>query len=62
MKGVLFEYLNQHLQTARERYEALLEAPEKIEEALQDGAAKARRYSQPFMKEIRSSTGIRPLG
>jgi tryptophanyl-tRNA synthetase len=62
MKGVLFEYLNEHLKTARERYEALMQAPEKIEEALQEGAAKARAYSTPFMKEIRTSIGIRPLG
>jgi tryptophanyl-tRNA synthetase len=62
MKGVLFEYLNEHLKTARERYEALMEAPEKIEEALMEGAAKAREYSTPFMKDIRASIGIRPLG
>ena len=62
MKGVLFEYLNEHLKAARERYVALMEAPEKIEEALQEGAAKAREYSSPFMKEIRASIGIRPLG
>jgi tryptophanyl-tRNA synthetase len=62
MKGVLFEYLNEHLKTARERYEALMQAPEKIEESLQEGAAKARKYSTPFMKEIRASIGIRPLG
>ena len=62
MKSVLFEYLNEHLKTARERYEALLEAPRKIEEILQDGAAKAREYSAPLMKEVRSSIGIRPLG
>jgi tryptophanyl-tRNA synthetase len=62
MKGVLFEYLNEHLKTARERYEALMQAPEKIEESLQEGAAKAREYSTPFMKEIRASIGIRPLG
>ncbi len=62
MKGVLFEYLNDHLKDARERYDALLQAPEKIEAALQDGAVKARDYSRPFMQEIRASIGIRPLG
>jgi tryptophanyl-tRNA synthetase len=61
MKNVLFEYLNEHLKAARERYDALLEAPDKIEEALREGAAKAREVSVPFMKEVRNSVGIRPL-
>jgi tryptophanyl-tRNA synthetase len=61
MKTMLFDYLNEHLKAARERYEALMEAPDKIEDALQEGAAKARAYSVPFMKRIRESVGIRPL-
>jgi tryptophanyl-tRNA synthetase len=61
MKQFLFEYLNNHLMAARERYEALLEAPEKIEEALQEGAQRARDYSVPFMQKIRASVGIRSL-
>ena len=62
MKGVLFEYLNDHLMTARERYFALLESPRLIEETLQEGAAKARNYSAPLMQKVRASVGIRPLG
>jgi tryptophanyl-tRNA synthetase len=62
MKGVLFEYLNEHLKAARERYDALLEAPDKIEEALQEGAVKAREFSVPLMRKIRESVGIRRLG
>ncbi|MDD5036595.1 MAG: tryptophan--tRNA ligase [Methylococcaceae bacterium] len=61
MKQFLFEYLNDHLMTARERYEALIQSPDKIEEALQEGAAKARECSVPFMKKIRNSVGIRSL-
>lgn len=61
MKQVLFEYLNDHLATARERYEALMESPEKIEGILQEGAEKARSYSVPFMAKIRESVGIRSL-
>ena len=61
MKQCLFEYLNDHLMTARERYEALIQSPDKIEEALQEGAEKARSYSVPFMKQIRASVGIRGL-
>ncbi|CAL1240062.1 tryptophan--tRNA ligase [Candidatus Methylocalor cossyra] len=61
MKNILFEYLNNHFRAARERYYALLESPEKIEAVLQEGAARAREHSVPFMKKIRSSVGIRPL-
>jgi tryptophanyl-tRNA synthetase len=61
MKNVLFEYLNEHLKAARERFDALMESPDKIEEALQEGAAKARAYSGPLMKKVRESVGIRPL-
>lgn len=62
MKQFLFEYLNDHLAVARERYEALLQSPDKIEAVLQEGANKARVYSVPFMKRIRASVGIRGLG
>ncbi|HWP01304.1 MAG TPA: tryptophan--tRNA ligase [Methylococcus sp.] len=62
MKNLLFEYLNDHLKVARERYEALLQAPERIEEELQAGAAKARAQAVPFLRRIRESVGIRPLG
>ncbi|MBS1212877.1 MAG: tryptophanyl-tRNA synthetase [Proteobacteria bacterium] len=61
MKQFLFEYLNNHLVSARERYDALMQSPEKIEEALQDGAQRARQHSLPFMKQIRESIGIRSL-
>ncbi|QSA95640.1 tryptophan--tRNA ligase [Methylococcus sp. EFPC2] len=61
MKQFLFEYLNDHLTAARERYDALLQSPDKIEEALQDGARKAREFSAPFVKQLRASVGIRGL-
>jgi len=61
MKQFLFEHLNEHLHGARERYDALIQTPEKIEDILQAGAEKARRYSQPFMQKIRAATGIRKL-
>ena len=62
MKGVLFEYLNDHLKEARARYDALMESPEAIETLLSTGAEKARAFSAPLMKEVRHSIGIRPLG
>ncbi len=58
MKGVLFEHINEHITPARERYEALLQAPEHIEAQLQEGALKARAVSVPFMKELRKAVGI----
>ena len=61
MKNFLFEYLNEHFKAARERYDALMDSPDRIEEALREGAAKAREYSVPFMKRLRASMGIRPL-
>ena len=58
MKKVLFEKINEEITPARERYQALMEAPEHIEEQLQEGAAKAREISKPFMQSIREAVGI----
>jgi len=58
MKQVLFEHINDHITPARERYEALLQAPEHIEEQLQEGAVKARTISVPFIRELRKAVGI----
>ena len=58
MKKVLFEKINQEIAPARERYQALMETPEHIEEQLQEGAKKARAISTPFMQKIRQSVGI----
>jgi tryptophanyl-tRNA synthetase len=62
MKKHLFEYINTKIAPARERYEALLEAPDHIEKELQDGAIKAREISAPFLKELRKAVGIQPIG
>jgi tryptophanyl-tRNA synthetase len=61
MKQLLFEYLNAHFREARMRYEALLQSPQEIERKLQEGAAKAREYAVPFMRQIRRAVGIAPL-
>lgn len=58
MKHILFEYINDHIAPARERYEALMQAPEHIEDQLQEGARKARAISIPFIKELREAVGI----
>jgi len=62
MKQVLFEHINEHITPARERYEALLNAPEHIEQQLQEGAEKARAISVPFMQELRKAVGITRIG
>lgn len=62
MKQYLFEYLNDHLRKPRERYSELLEHPDHIEKILQEGARKARGYSQPFLSQIRRTIGIASLG
>ncbi|MGD0958713.1 MAG: tryptophan--tRNA ligase [Methylomonas sp.] len=58
MKQLLFEKINLEVAPARERYEALLEAPEHIERELQEGAEKARAISAPFMQTLRAAVGI----
>jgi len=58
MKQILFDYINNHITPARERYEALMQAPEHIEEQLQEGAKKARAISVPFIRELRETVGI----
>ncbi len=58
MKKILFEKINEEIAPARERYHALLDAPEHIEEQLQEGAEKAQAICKPFMQEIREAVGI----
>lgn len=58
MKQVLFEHINEQITPARERYDALLEKPDHIEEQLQEGAKKARAISIPFIQELRTAVGI----
>ncbi|MFA5984678.1 MAG: tryptophan--tRNA ligase [Methylococcaceae bacterium] len=58
MKQILFEQINTHISPARERYEALIQDPEKIEKELLLGAEKARAISTPFIKDIRNAIGI----
>lgn len=62
MKQVLFDKINDEITPARERYEALLQAPEHIERQLQEGAEKARDISQPFIRSLREAVGISRLG
>ena len=61
MKQVLFEKINDEITPARERYEALLQAPEHIEQQLQQGAEKARDITRPFIRQLREAVGISPI-
>lgn len=60
-KQQLFEKLNHELAEPRARYEALILDPSKIEASLQQGAEKARAFSQPLMQALKQAVGITPL-
>lgn len=60
-KKRLFELVNAELGPARERYQALLDAPQEVEALLQAGAKRARQFSQPLITALRGAVGIKPL-
>lgn len=60
-KQQTFEMINKELAEGRERYDALIAEPEHIEEALREGAEKARAFATPFLARIRDAVGIRKL-
>jgi len=61
-KQQTFELINNDLVQGRERYEALMAEPARIEETLLEGAEKARAWATPFLARIREAVGIRGLG
>jgi len=62
VKQQLFELVNDQLLAPRERYEALIADPTRVEEELRRGAEKARAISRPFMDRLRAAVGISALG
>jgi len=60
-KQKTFELINEELAPGRERYEALMADPARIEDVLQEGAVRARQWATPFLARIREAVGIRPL-
>jgi len=60
-KQMLFERIDRDIAPMREAYQALMAAPEKIEEILQAGAQKATALSGPLMRELRHAVGLRKL-
>lgn len=62
MKQQLFEYINDHIGPAREEYDRLITDPSIVEAELKKGAMRARETATPYLNQIRSAIGIRPLG
>jgi tryptophanyl-tRNA synthetase len=60
-KQVLFERIDREMAPMRERYTALMAAPDKMEEILRAGAEKARKLATPFTAELRHAVGLRDL-
>ncbi|MGH8559731.1 MAG: tryptophan--tRNA ligase [Methylococcales bacterium] len=58
VKKILFGYLNNLLREPRERYQELIGNPAFIEAKLQEGAAKAREFSIPLLREVREAVGV----
>ncbi len=61
-KALVFERLDAEITPMRERYEALIADPAKIEAILLRGATKARAIATPFMAGVRQAVGLRNLG
>ncbi|WP_273429621.1 tryptophan--tRNA ligase [Chitinibacter tainanensis] len=60
-KKQLVELIEAHVGPMRERYAELMAHPERIEELLQAGAAKARATATPFIQELREAVGLRRM-
>ena len=57
-KQKLFERIDAELGESRERYNALMNKPDEIEDHLLAGAKKARERSAPFVAALRDTVGI----
>jgi tryptophanyl-tRNA synthetase len=60
-KQKLFERIDVELAPMRERYDALIGEPDRIEEILHAGAARARALATPFVGTLREAVGLRSL-
>lgn len=60
-KQIVFERLDQEIAPMRERYQALISDPTRIEAILKSGASKARAIATPFMVQLRHAVGLRNL-
>ncbi len=55
------ELIESHVGPMRARYEELMAHPERVEDALMAGAAKARAVAMPLMREVRQAVGLRKM-
>jgi tryptophanyl-tRNA synthetase len=60
-KSALYEKLESIVGPMRERYDALIANPAKLEDILQAGAAKARKLATPAIEVLREAMGLRNL-
>jgi tryptophanyl-tRNA synthetase len=60
-KQILFERIDHEITPMRETYGALLRNPNRLEDLLLAGAAKARRIATPFTAQLRHAVGLRDL-
>ncbi|MCF7221386.1 tryptophan--tRNA ligase [Marilutibacter chinensis] len=61
-KQALFERVDVEVAPLREKYEALIADPAKIELILREGAARLREtYAAPLLKQLREAVGLRDL-
>ncbi|EWM51821.1 tryptophan--tRNA ligase [Bordetella holmesii 70147] len=60
-KQMLGERLELDIAPMREKYNALMANPGRIEEILQAGASKARKLASPLMERLRDAVGLRTL-
>ncbi|MBS0577173.1 MAG: tryptophan--tRNA ligase [Proteobacteria bacterium] len=60
-KQKLFARIDAELAPLRERYEALIAHPMRIEEQLRHGAEKARAIASPLLAKLREAVGLRAL-
>jgi tryptophanyl-tRNA synthetase len=62
-KQRLFERIDAEVAPLRERYEALIAHPQRIEQQLRDGAQRLRaQYATPTLARLRDAVGLRDLG
>jgi tryptophanyl-tRNA synthetase len=62
-KQKVFERIDAEVAPLRERYEALVAHPERIEQQLRDGARRLReRYASARLQALRQAVGLRDLG
>ena len=60
-KQQLFHCIDREITPMRARYDDLMAHPEKVEAQLQIGAERARAIARPFLQQLRTAVGLRPL-